>query len=308
MELLIFAVVLAVLALVFLKSAVKIVPQQQVYVLEKLGKYSRTLEAGLHFIIPFIEVVRYRHSLKEISIDIPEQTCITTDNVTVHIDGVLFFQVMDPYKASYGVQNFSYSIIQLAQTTLRAEIGKMELDETLQKRDQINGSVVMEVDKATDAWGVKVLRYEVKRIDPPRSVLDDMEKQMRATREKRAQIELSIGERDSRINRAEGVKQETVKHSEAEKLRMVNEAEGQASAILAVANATAESIGKIAEAINAPGGSDAARLKVAEEYVKQFGELAKVNNTMIIPANTAEISSMMATAFSVLEQTKKVKA
>ena len=304
MSFLIFSGVVAIFAFVLLKKIVKIVPQQQVYVVEKLGKYSKQLQPGLRFLIPFIEVVQYKHSLKEISIDVPEQTCITKDNVTVHIDGVIFFRVMDPYRASYGAQNFSYSIIQLAQTTLRAVIGTLELDETLEKRDEINSAVVVELDKATDPWGVKVLRYEVKRIDPPQSVLDDMEKQMRATREKRAQIELSIGDRDSRINRAEGEKQETIKQSEAKKMEQINNAEGQAQAILSVANATAAGIERVAQAINSPGGDEAARLQVADQYIKEFGNLAKENNTMIIPANTSDIASMVATAYSVLDKTK----
>ena len=223
----------------------------------------------------------------------------------VGVDGVLFFRVIDPAKASYGVSNYIPAIVQIAQTTLRSEIGKLDLDRTFEERDHINNAVVMAVDKATDAWGVKVLRYEIKSITPPQDILAAMEKQMRAEREKRAKILESEGDRDSKINRAEGAKQETIKESEAEKQKKINEAEGQASAILAVAQATAEGLKKVAEILNAPGGADAAKLRVAEEYVRQFGELAKTNNTMLIPANTADISSMLATAFSVFEQSKR---
>ena len=259
----------------------------------------------LHMVIPFVDVVRYKHDLKEIVLDIPEQICITQDNVQVGIDGVLFFRVIDPHKASYGVSMYIQAIVQLAQTTLRSEIGKITLDRTFEEREHINNAIVMAIDHATDAWGVKVLRYELKSITPPRDVIEAMEKQMRAEREKRAKILQSEGERDSQINVAEGYKQGVIKNSEADKQKLINEAQGQANAILAVAEATANGLRMISEAINAPGGEAAARLRVAEDYVKQFGELAKESNTMIVPANAAEMSSMLATAFSVFEGTKK---
>lgn len=295
---------IAVVAFVLMAMAVKIVPQQMVYIVERFGKYNRMLDAGLHIVIPFFETVRYKHSLKEIVLDIPEQICITKDNVQVTIDGVIFFRVIDAHKASYGVANFIPAIIQLAQTMLRSEIGKMDLDKTFEERDAINTAIVMAIDNATDPWGVKVLRYELKSITPPRDVLEAMEKQMRAEREKRAQVLNSEGDRDSKINRAEGLKQEVIKHSEAERQKRINEAEGQAEAILAIANATAQGIEKIAASIDAPSGKEAAKLRIAEDYVKEFGKLASENNTMIIPAHAADMGSMVATAMSVFNETK----
>jgi regulator of protease activity HflC (stomatin/prohibitin superfamily) len=291
----------------FVLRTVQIVPQQSAFVVERLGQYHRTLNAGLHFVVPFIESIRYRHSLKELVIDVPEQVCITKDNVQVKVDGVLFLRVMDASKASYGVSDNVGAVIQLAQTTLRSEMGKLELDKTFEERDYINTSVVRAIDPATDPWGVKVLRYELKSIQPPREILDAMEKQMRAEREKRAKILESEGDRDSKINRAEGIKQETIKESEAEKQRRINEAEGQASAIKMVANATADGLALVAHAMNGPGGRDAAQLRVAEEYVKQFGLLAKQTNTMILPANLSDVAGMVATALSMVSGTK-VKA
>jgi len=290
-------------AVMFFRT-VRIVPQQNSFVVERLGKYSRTMDAGLHIVVPFIESVRYKQNLKEIVLEIPEQICITKDNVQVGIDGILFYRVMDASKASYGVHNFSTAIIQLAQTTLRSEIGKIELDRTFEEREHINNQVVMALDKATDPWGVKVLRYEIKSITPPQDVLAAMEKQMRAEREKRAVILASEGERDSKINRAEGVKQETIKNSEASRQRQINEAEGRSQAIAAVARATADGLKMVAEVLKSPGGSDAAKLRVAEAYVQQFGELARQSTTMIVPANTSEMSAMLATAFSVFENAK----
>lgn len=284
----------------FLLRAVRIVPQQSAYVVERLGQYNRTLNAGMHFVIPFYESVRYRHSLKELVIDVPEQVCITRDNVQVKVDGVLFLRVMDAAKASYGVSDNVGAVIQLAQTTLRSEMGKLELDRTFEERDFINTSVVRAIDPATDPWGVKVLRYELKSILPPREILDAMEKQMRAEREKRAKILESEGDRDSRINRAEGEKQEAIKDSEAEKQRQINVAEGQAAAIKSVAIATAEGLGLVASAMNGPGGKDAAQLRIAEEYVKQFGSLARTNNTMILPANLTDVAGIVATAMSMV--------
>ena len=291
---------LAVVAF-FLFKTVRIVPQQSAYVVERLGQYNRTLNAGMHIVVPFVDSIRYRHSLKELVIDVPEQICITRDNVQVRVDGVLFIRVTDPAKASYGVSDNVGAVIQLAQTTLRSEMGKLELDKSFEERDHINISVLRAIDPATDPWGVKVLRYELKSIQPPAEILDAMEKQMRAEREKRAKILESEGDRDSKINRAEGVKQEVIKNSEAEKQRRINEAEGQASAIKAVANATAEGLQMVAASLGSPGGRDAAQLRVAEEYVKQFGAMAKATNTMILPANLADISGLIATAMTTIK-------
>jgi regulator of protease activity HflC (stomatin/prohibitin superfamily) len=308
MGFLIFVIFVAVFALITVFKTITIVPQQMSVVVERLGKFHGTLNAGLHIVIPFIDKIKYKHSLKEIVLDIAEQICITRDNVQVHIDGVIFFRVMDPKQASYGIASFVPGIVQLAQTTLRSEIGKMDLDQTFEERSKINLEIVTAVDQATDAWGVKVLRYEIKSITPPQDVLDAMEKQMRAEREKRAQILASEGDRDSKINRAEGFKQETIKTSEAEKMKKINEAEGQAEAIKSVATATAQGIGEIATAINQEGGQDAVRLRVAEQYVDQFGNLARETNTMIIPASASDISSMIATSMSVLDGVKNRKS
>lgn len=299
------AVFIAFLTIVFIFKTVRIVPQQVAFVVERLGKYSRTLDAGLHILVPFIDRVQYKHNLKEVVLDIPEQVCITKDNVQVTVDGIIFFRVMDPARASYGVHNYVPAIVQLAQTTLRSEVGKLDLDRTFEERAHINNAIVLSIDAATDPWGVKVLRYEIKSITPPQDVIAAMEKQMRAEREKRAKILESEGDRDSKVNRADGIKQETIKASEADKQRSINEAEGQAAAITAIANATSEGLKKIAIALSGPGGQEAAKLRVAEEYVKQFGELARESTTMIVPASTSEISSMLATAFSVFENSKK---
>ncbi|HEX5037525.1 MAG TPA: stomatin-like protein [bacterium] len=298
------ALVFLLFAVIMFLRTVRIVPQQTAYVVERLGKYSRTLDAGLHIVLPFIETVRYKHNMKEIVLDIPEQICITRDNVQVGVDGVLFYRVMEPSKASYGVHNYSIAIIQLSQTTLRSEIGKIDLDRTFEEREHINTQVIMALDKATDPWGVKVLRYEIKSITPPQDVLAAMEKQMRAEREKRAVILTSEGDRDSKINRAEGVKQETIKNSEANRQQQINEAEGRAQAILAVAKATSEGLKMVSDVLKSPGGADAAKLRVAESYVQQFGHIAKASTTMIVPANAAEVSAMLATAFSLYDQTK----
>lgn len=308
MEMFGFSMFFLILAIVVAYRTVRIIPQQNSYVVERLGKYHRTLDAGLHIVIPFFDSVRYKHSLKEVVLDIPEQICITRDNVQVHVDGVIFFRVMDPAKASYGVANYIQAIVQLAQTTLRSEIGKLDLDRTFEEREKINNAVILAVEHATQPWGVKVLRYEIKSITPPREVLDAMEKQMRAEREKRAKILESEGDRDSKINRAEGVKQEVIKNSEADKQRSINEAEGQAAAILSVAQATGEGLKLVASTLGQPGGAEAARLRVAEEWVKQFGYLAQKNNTMIVPANTADMAGMLATAFGVMHQTKAGKS
>ncbi len=290
----------------FVFSTVKIVPQQQCFIVERFGKYHGTLSAGLHFVLPFVDVIRYKHSMKEFVLDIPEQICITKDNVQVGVDGILFFRVMDPEKASYGVTNYANALVQLAQTTLRSEIGKIELDRSFEVREHINQSVVLAIDKASDPWGVKVLRYEIKTIQPPKDIIASMEKQMRAEREKRASILESEGERDSKVNHAEGVKRETIMNSEANKERQINEAEGQAAAIRAVAMATGEGIERVAKALAGAGGADAARLKIAEEYLKQFGQLAKESTTMIVPATTSDMAGMLATAFSLYDKSKPV--
>ena len=299
-----FVVILG-MALVFIiilaKTAI-VVPQQNAYVVERLGKYSGTIYAGFHVLAPFISVIRYKHSLKETAIDIPEQICITRDNVTVGVDGVLYLKVMDPERASYGISNYLFAITQLAQTTLRSEIGKIELDRTFEERGNINASVVGEVDKATEPWGVKVLRYEIKNITPPKDVLAAMEKQMRAEREKRATVLNSEGFRDAAINTAEGEKQQVIKASEANKQQQINEAEGQASAILSVAQATAEGIRLVANAIGAPGGFEAVQLRVAEQYVTQFGQIAQKGNTLVVPANVADVASMIALAMRTVQR------
>jgi regulator of protease activity HflC (stomatin/prohibitin superfamily) len=292
--------VFALLVLFVISRTAVVVPQQSAFVVERLGRYRATLDAGFHILLPFIDAIRYRHSLKESAVDIPEQICITKDNVQVHVDGVLYLKVMNPERASYGVTDYLFAISQLAQTTLRSEIGKIDLDRTFEERMHINVQIVNELDKATEPWGIKVLRYEIKNITPPVDVLAAMEKQMRAEREKRAVILSSEGQRDAAINNAEGEKQQVIKASEAKKQQQINEAEGQASAILAVAEATAEGIRKVAEAINLPGGFEAVQLRVAEQYIGQFGQLAKESNTLVLPANAADVGSMIALAMNVI--------
>lgn len=296
----IVVLVLAVLVIIVLAKTTVVVPQQSAYVVERLGKFSGTLDAGFHILFPFLDVIRYRHSLKEQALDIPEQLCITRDNVQVAVDGVLYLKVMNPERASYGVTDYTFAIIQLAQTTLRSEVGKIELDRTFEERTTINLAVVSELDKATEPWGIKVLRYEIKNITPPEDVLAAMEKQMRAEREKRAVILNSEGVRDSAINAAEGEKQQVIKASEANKQQQINEAEGQAAAILTVAEATAQGIRKIAEAIQSPGGYQAVQLRVAEQYINQFGNLAKEGNTLVVPATLSDVSSMIAMAMNII--------
>ncbi len=294
------AITIVVILIIF-KTAV-IVPQQSAYVIESLGKYSRTLRAGFHILIPFIETAAYKHSLKELAFDIPEQICITKDNVQVGVDGVLYLQVMDPERASYGITDFAFAISQLAQTTLRSEIGKIDLDRTFEERGSINANVVSELDKASDPWGVKVLRYEIKNINPPHDVLTAMEKQMRAEREKRAVILNSEGERDAKINEAEGEKQRVIKESEAAKQQQINEAEGEAQAILAVATATAKGLHRVAQALVAEGGDEAMQLRIAEAYIAQFGNLAKEANTLVVPSNLTDLASMIATMTTVAKK------
>ncbi len=293
--------VVAVLAIIIIAKIAIVVPQQSAYVVELLGKYSKTLRAGFHILIPFVEKIAYRHSLNERAADIAEQICITSDNVQVGIDAVLYMQVLDAQRASYGITDFEFAISQLAQTTLRSEIGKIVLDRTFEERATINSNVVGELDKACEPWGVKVLRYEIKNIRPPTDVLSAMEKQMRAEREKRAVVLGSEGERDAKINEAEGEKQRVIKESEAAKQQQINVAEGEAQAILAVAAATAEGLKRVAAAVSASGGREAMQLRIAEDYVSQFGNLAKAANTLIVPANLSDVASMIALATKVFE-------
>jgi regulator of protease activity HflC (stomatin/prohibitin superfamily) len=298
------ALVVAAVAIVVLFKTAIVVPQQSAFIVERLGKYSKTLHAGFHILVPGIERIAYRHSLKEAAIDIAEQICITRDNVQVGIDGVLYLQVMDPARASYGIADYTFAITQLAQTTLRSEIGKIELDRTFEERGRINTNVVSELDKASEPWGVKVLRYEIKNINPPRDVIQAMEKQMRAEREKRAVILTSEGERDAKINQAEGEKQRVIKESEANRQQQINEAAGEAEAILAVATATAEGLRRVAEAVAGAGGREAMQLRIAESYVQQFGNLARTSNTLVIPANVSDIAGMIAMATKVFDQSR----
>jgi regulator of protease activity HflC (stomatin/prohibitin superfamily) len=297
---LIVVVVLAFLVLIVIARTAVVVPQQSAYVVERLGKYAGTMQAGFHLLVPFFDVIRYRHSLKEVAVDIPEQICITRDNVQVHVDGVLYLKVLNPERASYGVADYLFAISQLAQTTLRSEMGKIDLDRTFEERTHVNVAIVNELDKASEPWGIKVLRYEIKNITPPKDVLAAMEKQMRAEREKRAVILTSEGQRDAAINNAEGQKQQVIKASEAKKQQQINEAEGAAAAILAIAQATSEGIRKVAESIQMSGGYEAVQLRVAEQYIGRFGELAKTGNTIILPANVADVASMLAVAMNVI--------
>jgi regulator of protease activity HflC (stomatin/prohibitin superfamily) len=302
----VFLVAFAIVVVVFIilvKTAV-VVPQQSAFIVELLGKYSSSLSAGFHILVPFVERIAYRYSLKEAAVDIPEQICITRDNVQVGIDGVLYLQVLDPARAAYGIADYHFAISQLAQTTLRSEICKIDLDRTFEERATINANVVSELDKASEPWGVKVLRYEIKNINPPRDVIQAMEKQMRAEREKRAVILTSEGERDAKINQAEGEKQRVIKESEAVRQQQINEAAGEAEAILAVAIATAEGLRRVAEAVSSPGGREAMQLRVAEDYVQQFGNLARSANTLVVPANLTDVASMIALATKVFEQTR----
>ncbi len=301
-EALVVFVVLAVLVLIVISKTARVVPQQSAYVVERLGKYRATLHAGFHLLMPFLDAIRYRHSLKETAVDIPEQICITRDNVQVGVDGVLYLKVMNPERASYGVSDYMFAISQLAQTTLRSEVGKIDLDRTFEERTHINTQVVDELDKASEPWGIKVLRYEIKNISPPKDVLAAMEKQMRAEREKRAVILTSEGERDAAVNVAEGQKQQVIKASEAKRQQEMNEAEGAASAILSIAAATAEGIRRVAESIQLPGGFESVQLRVAEQYISRFGELARTTNSVIVPANVADVGAMIATAMTVVNR------
>ncbi len=295
-------IALIVLAVIVFFKTIRIVPQKSAFIVEKLGKYSGTLEAGFHILIPFLDKVSYKHTLKEQAIDVPPQTCITRDNISVEVDGILYMQVMDAKKASYGIDNYRFASTQLAQTTMRSVIGKLDLDKTFEERETINGVIVEAVDKASDPWGVKVTRYEVKNIVPPQSIKDAMEKQMRAEREKRALIAESEGDRQAKINRAEGEKQEAIAKSEGEKLKRINEAEGKAEEIMKVAEATGQGILTIAKAINEKGGIQAVNLRIAEQYLNEFGKLAKTNNTLIIPSNLSDVAGMIKAAKTVLKE------
>jgi regulator of protease activity HflC (stomatin/prohibitin superfamily) len=294
--------VLVLVAIIVLAKTAIVVPQQSAYVVERLGRYAGTLDAGFHILTPFVDVVRYKHSLKERAIDIPEQICITRDNVQVGVDGVLYLKVLNAERASYGITDFIFAITQLAQTTLRSDIGKIDLDKTFEERSNINVSVVTELDKATESWGVKVMRYEIKNINPPQDVLSAMEKQMRAEREKRAVILSSEGARDAAINNAEGEKQKAIKASEGRKQQQINEAEGQAAAILSISTATAEGIRRIAEATQNPGGLQAVQLRVAEQYIQQFGNLAKAGNTLVVPSNLSDVGGLITMAMNIVRQ------
>jgi regulator of protease activity HflC (stomatin/prohibitin superfamily) len=299
----IILVLLAIFILVAFLSTFKVVPQRSVFIVERLGKYSRSLEAGFHILIPFIDKIAYKQNLKEQAIDVAPQICITKDNIAVEVDGILYLQVMDPQKASYGIDNYRFAVIQISQTTMRSVIGKMELDKTFEERETVNGTIVNAVDKASDPWGIKVSRYEVKNISPPQSIRDAMEKQMRAEREKRALIAESEGDKQAKINRAEGDKQEMIARSEGEKQRKINEASGLASEIEMVAIATAIGIKEIAGAINQEGGMNAVNLRIAEQYLNEFGKLAKTNNTMIVPADLSDIAGVISSITSVLNKT-----
>ena len=302
-SLLVVIIFAAIVIALLIKTAV-IVPQRSEYIIERLGKFSKTLGAGFHILIPFFDTVAYKRSLKEEVLDIASQDCITTDNVSVAVDGVLYLQVVDSKLSAYGIDDYRVAASQLAQTSLRSVIGKIELDKTFEERETLNQQVVAAIDEAAQNWGVKVLRYEIKDITPPKTVMDAMEKQMKAEREKRAAIATSEGDRQSRINRAEGLKKEAIQVSEGEKQRRINEAEGQAKEILLVAHATAEGIKKIADSLSKTGGETAANLRVAEQYIAEFGNLAKEYNTMIIPANMGDVSSTVATVMSVLDHSK----
>ena len=302
MQFVVYVLLFAII--VVLAKCIRVVPQRQAFIVERLGKYYGTLEAGFHILMPLIDRVAYRHTLKEQAIDVPPQQCITRDNITVEVDGILYLQVMDPAKASYGISNYLFASVQLAQTTMRSEMGKLDLDRSFVEREQINAEIVAAVDKASDPWGVKVTRYEIKNITPPQSIRDAMEKQMRAEREKRALIAESEGERQAKVNRAEGDKQEAIARSEGEKARRVNEAEGKAREITLVAEATAAGLRTIAEATQQPGGTDAVNLRLAEDYIGEFGKLAKTGNTLIIPTDLANVAGFIKAASSVIDATK----
>jgi regulator of protease activity HflC (stomatin/prohibitin superfamily) len=295
------ALVLAVIAVIFIFRTFKIVPQQHAWVVERLGKYDRTLTPGLKFVIPFVERVAYKHSLKEVPLDVPSQVCITRDNTQLQVDGIIYFQVTDPMRASYGSSNYVFAITQLAQTLLRSVIGKMELDKTFEERDSINASVVNALDEAASNWGVKVLRYEIKDLTPPAEILRSMQAQITAEREKRALIAASEGRKQEQINIATGEREAFIARSEGQRQAEINNAQGEAAAIIAVADATADAIRKIATAIQSPGGEQAVQLKVAEKAVEAYSHLAQKNNTMIVPGNMSEVSALIGTAMTLMK-------
>ncbi len=295
------ALILAVIAGIFIYRTFKIVPQQHAWVVERLGKFDRTLTPGLKFVVPFIERVAYKHSLKEVPLDVPSQVCITKDNTQLQVDGIIYFQVTDPMRASYGSSNYILAITQLAQTLLRSVIGKMELDKTFEERDAINASVVSALDDAASNWGVKVLRYEIKDLTPPAAILHSMQAQITAEREKRALIAASEGRKQEQINIATGEREASIARSEGERQAEINKAQGEAAAITAVADATADAIRKIASAIQSPGGEQAVQLKVAEKAVEAYGQLAQKNNTMIVPGHMGEVSALIGTAMALLK-------
>ena len=298
------ALVLAVIAVFFVTRAIRIVPQQHAFVVERLGKYDRTMTPGLHLLVPFVDRLAYKHSLKEIPLDVPSQVCITKDNTQLAVDGILYFQVTDPMRASYGSSNYIIAITQLAQTTLRSVIGRMELDKTFEERSAINTSVVQALDEAALNWGVKVLRYEIKDLTPPAEILRSMQAQITAEREKRALIAASEGRRQEQINIATGEREAAIARSEGEKQAEINKALGEAAAITAVADATADAIQKIAHAIQQPGGDQAVQLKVAEKAVDAYAQLAQKNNTMIVPGNMSEVGGLIGTAMALMKGVK----
>jgi regulator of protease activity HflC (stomatin/prohibitin superfamily) len=295
------ALIIAVIAVIFVARTFKIVPQQNAWVVERLGKYDRTLTPGLKFVVPFIERVAYKHSLKEVPLDVPSQVCITRDNTQLQVDGIIYFQVTDPMRASYGSSNPIMAITQLAQTLLRSVIGKMELDKTFEERDAINSSVVNALDDAAANWGVKVLRYEIKDLTPPAEILRSMQAQITAEREKRALIAASEGRKQEQINIATGEREAFIARSEGQRQADINNAQGEAAAIIAVADATADAIRKIAQAIQAPGGEQAVQLKVAEKAVEAFSQLAQKNNTMIVPGNMSEVAALISTSMALIK-------
>ena len=295
-------------AVAFVLEGVRVVPQQSAFVVERFGRYHATLEPGLNFIVPLFDRVAYRHSLKEVPLDVPEQVCITKDNTQLGVDGILYYQVTDPRLASYGSSNYVAAISQLAQTTLRSEIGKMELDKTFESRDEINRQIVASLDEAGRNWGIKVLRYEIKSLTPPEAILRSMQQQITAEREKRALIAKSEGERQQEINVADGEKQASVLRSEGEKQAAINKAQGDATAIRVIAEANAAAVRAVAEAISDKGGMDAANLKVAQQYIDAFAHLAKASNTLILPASAGDVAGMIATAMTVLDKTRQGQA
>lgn len=308
MEITIILGVLALFILIVLFKSAVVVPQRSVYIVERLGKYHATLDAGFHILIPFFDNITYKHTMKEMVVDVPPQTCITKDNIQVEVDGILYMQIIDPVKASYGVTNYAFACTQLAQTTMRSEIGKIDLDRTFEEREKVNSEILSAVDKAAEPWGIKVTRHEIKNIVPPESIRGAMEKQMRAEREKRALIAESEGHKQAKINNAEGDKQEKIALSEGEKLKRINEAEGRGQEIERIAMATAKGIREIASSINESGGKEAVNLKIAEQYLNEFGKLASKNNSMIIPSNLSDVASVVASISNVFKTTTENKS